>query len=284
MKLRNTKEMILDAQKNGYAVPAFNIHNLETIQTVLETCEKLKSPVILAATPSTVDYANKEYLIAIAQKSMEKVTIPFTFHLDHFENVKSIKTIISEGCRSVMIDASKHPFEENIAIVKDIVDFAHACGATVEAELGKLGGQEDDLTVDEKDAFFTDPDEAVEFVKRTGIDTLAVAIGTAHGLYKKEPKLDFERLAKIRKVIDIPLVLHGASGVPFEAVQKAIDLGICKVNIATELKIPFSSAIKEYFIAHPDASDPRKYLIPAKEAMAKVIEEKVKMCKSAQRG
>lgn len=284
MKLSNTKEMILDAQKNGYAVPAFNIHNLETIQTVLETCEKLKSPVILAATPSTVDYANKEYLIAIMQKAMEKVTIPFTFHLDHFENVKNIKNIISEGCRSVMIDASKHPFEENIAIVKDIVDFAHACGATVEAELGKLGGQEDDLNVDEKDAFFTDPEEAVEFVGRTGIDTLAVAIGTAHGLYKKEPKLDFERLARIRKVIDIPLVLHGASGVPFEAVQKAIDLGICKVNIATELKIPFSSAIKDYFTEHPDASDPRKYLIPAKEAMAKVVEEKVKMCKSAQRG
>lgn len=284
MKLSNTKDMILDAQKNSYAVPAFNIHNLETIQTVLETCEKLKSPVILAATPSTVDYANKEYLIAITQKAMEKVTIPFTFHLDHFENVKNIKNIISEGCRSVMIDASKHPFEENIAIVKDVVDFAHACGATVEAELGKLGGQEDDLNVDEKDAFFTDPDEAVEFVERTGIDTLAVAIGTAHGLYKKEPKLDFERLAKIRKVIDIPLVLHGASGVPFEAVQKAIDLGICKVNIATELKIPFSSAIKGYFTKHPDASDPRKYLIPAKEAMAKVIEEKVKMCKSAQKG
>ena len=284
MKLSNTKDMILDAQKNGYAVPAFNIHNLETIQTVLETCEKLKSPVILAATPSTVDYANKEYLIAITQKAMEKVTIPFTFHLDHFENVKNIKNIISEGCRSVMIDASKHPFEENIAIVKDVVDFAHACGATVEAELGKLGGQEDDLNVDEKDAFFTDPDEAVEFVERTGIDTLAVAIGTAHGLYKKEPKLDFERLAKIRKVIDIPLVLHGASGVPFEAVQKAIDLGICKVNIATELKIPFSSAIKGYFTKHPDASDLRKYLIPAKEAMAKVIEEKVKMCKSAQKG
>lgn len=256
MKLKNTKELILDAQKKGYAIPAFNIHNLETIQTVLETCEKLKSPVILAATPSTVDYANKEYLIAIAQEAMEKVTIPFAFHLDHFENVKEIKSIIAKGCRSVMIDASKHPLEENIAIVKDIVDFAHACGATVEAELGKLGG----------------------------IDTLAVAIGTAHGLYKKEPKLDFERLAKIRKVIDIPLVLHGASGVPFEAVQKAINLGICKVNIATELKIPFSSAIKDYFIEHPDASDPRKYLIPAKEAMAKVVEEKVKMCKSAQRG
>jgi len=284
MKLKNTKELILDAQKNGYAVPAFNIHNLETIQTVLETCEKLKSPVILAATPSTVDYANREYLIAIMQQAMEKLTIPLAFHLDHFENVGDIKAIIAEGCRSVMIDASKHPLEENIVIVRDIVDFAHACGATVEAELGKLGGQEDNIKVDEKDAFFTNPDEAVEFVERTGIDTLAVAIGTAHGLYKKEPKLDFERLAKIRQVIDIPLVLHGASGVPSMAVQKAIDLGICKVNIATELKIPFSSAIKDYFTEHPDASDPRKYLIPAKEAMAKVIEEKVKMCKSTQRG
>jgi tagatose 1,6-diphosphate aldolase GatY/KbaY len=283
MKLKNTNEMILDAQENGYAVPAFNIHNLETIQTVLETCEKLKSPVILAATPSTVDYANKEYLIAIVQEAMEKVTIPFAFHLDHFENVQEIKSIIAKGCRSVMIDASKHPFEQNISIVKDIVDFAHACGVTVEAELGKLGGQEDNIKVDEKDAFLTDPDEALEFVKRTGIDTLAVAIGTAHGLYKKEPILDFERLAKIRQIVDIPLVLHGASGVPFTAVQKAIDLGICKVNIATELKIPFSSAIKEYFIEHPDATDPRKYLIPAKEAMAKVVEEKIKMCKSAQR-
>jgi tagatose 1,6-diphosphate aldolase GatY/KbaY len=284
MRLKNTKELILDAQKNGYAIPAFNIHNLETIQSVLETCEKLKSPVILAATPSTVAYANKEYLIAIAQESMEKVTIPVAFHLDHFENVKEIKSTIAEGYRSVMIDASQHPFEENITIVKDIVDFAHACGATVEAELGKLGGQEDNIKVNAKDTFFTDPDEAVEFVKRTGIDTLAVAIGTAHGLYKKEPKLDFERLDKIRQVVDIPLVLHGASGVPFTAVQKAIDLGICKVNIATELKIPFSSAIKAYFTEHPDASDPRKYLVPAKEAMAKVVEEKVKMCKSAQRG
>ncbi|MBP2643261.1 MAG: kbaY [Firmicutes bacterium] len=284
MNLRNTKELILNAQKNGYAIPAFNIHNLETIQSVLETCEKLKSPVILAATPSTVAYATKEYLIAIIQEAMEKISIPASFHLDHFENVKEIKAIIATGCRSVMIDASKHSFEENIAIVKEVVDFSHACGATVEAELGKLGGQEDNIIVDEKDAFFTEPGEAVEFVKRTGIDTLAVAIGTAHGLYKKEPKLDFERLAKIRQIIDIPLVLHGASGVPFEAVQKAIDLGICKVNIATELKIPFSTAIKEYFSKHPDASDPRQYLVPAKEAMAKVVEEKVKMCKSAQRG
>ncbi|CUH94997.1 D-tagatose-1,6-bisphosphate aldolase subunit GatY [Propionispora sp. 2/2-37] len=283
MKLMNTRKLILEAQDKGYAVPAFNIHNLETIQTVLETCERLKSPVILAATPSTVKYADKEYLIAIMEAAMEKVTIPFAFHLDHFENVRDIKTIISAGCRSVMLDASKRPFEENVAIVKEVVDFAHACGATVEAELGKLGGQEDDLVVCDEDACFTDPEEAVEFVTRTGIDTLAVAIGTAHGLYKRNPELDFERLDRIRKVVNVPLVLHGASGVPVEVVQKAIDLGISKVNIATELKIPFSSAIRQYFSEHPDASDPRQYLVPAKEQMAKVVEEKVKMCKSSQR-
>lgn len=283
MKLNNTKNMIVAAREGGYAVPAFNIHNLETIQTVLETCEVLRSPVILAATPSTVKYATREYLIAIMEAAKEKVTIPVAFHLDHFENVRDIKAIIAAGCRSVMIDASKHPFEENVAIVKDVVDFAHACGATVEAELGRLGGQEDNLIVEERDAFFTHPEEAVEFVTRTGVDTLAVAIGTAHGLYKSEPKLDFERLDRIRKVVDVPLVLHGASGVPAEAVRKAIELGISKVNIATELKIPFSAAIKKYFIAHPDASDPRQYLVPAKEEMAKVVQEKVIMCQSNQR-
>ena len=179
-----------------------------------------------------------------------------------------------------MIDASKHPFEENVSIVKDVVDFAHEYGATVEAELGKLGGKEDDLVVDDKDSFFTDPNEAVEFVKLTNVDSLAVAIGTAHGLYKREPKLDFERLDKIRSLVDIPLVLHGASGVPNQAVKMATNLGICKVNIATELKIPFSSAIKEYFKDHPDATDPRQYLVPAKKAMYDVVVEKIKMCNS----
>ena len=182
-----------------------------------------------------------------------------------------------------MIDASKYPFTENVEIVKYIVDFAHSYGASVEAELGKLGGVEDNLIVDEKDSFLTDPSEAAEFVKLTGVDSLAVAIGTAHGLYKSEPKLDIDRLEKIREVVDIPLVLHGASGVPFEAVQNAIDKGICKVNIATELKIPFSTAIKEYFNEHPDASDPRQYLVPAKKVMYDVVVEKIKMCKSEQK-
>ncbi|MBC5995210.1 tagatose bisphosphate family class II aldolase [Romboutsia ilealis] len=278
--LPSSKEMLLNAQKYGYAVPAFNIHNLETIQVVLEAANDLKSPVILAATPSTVKYAGESYLLTIIEKANEINNVPVTFHLDHHENVEDIKRIITIGCRSVMIDASKYEFKENVAIVKDVVDFAHRYGATVEAELGKLGGREDDIIVDEKNSFLTDPKEAVEFVKMTGVDSLAVAIGTAHGLYKSEPKLDFERLEEIRGLLDVPLVLHGASGVPTEAVQKAINLGICKVNIATELKIPFSNAIKEYFKEHPDASDPREYLVPAKRAMYDVVVEKIKMCNS----
>lgn len=280
MSLISTKQMLLKAQEEGYSIPAFNIHNLETIQVVLQAASDLKSPVILAVTPSTVKYAGEEYLLAIIEKASEINNIPVTFHLDHHENVDDIKRIIALGCKSVMIDASKHEFKENVEIVKDIVDFAHSYGATVEAELGKLGGVEDDLIVDEKDSFLTDPNEAVEFVKLTGVDSLAVAIGTAHGLYKSEPKLDFDRLEKIRSMVDVPLVLHGASGVPYDAVQKATDLGICKVNIATELKIPFSSAIRDYFKENPNASDPRQYLVPAKKAMYDVVVDKIKMCKS----
>lgn len=280
MSLISTKEMLLKAQREGYAIPAFNIHNLETIQVVLQAASDLKSPVILAATPSTVKYANENYLLSIIEKGSKLNDIPLTFHLDHHENVEDIKNIIKLGCKSVMIDASKYEFKKNVEIVKDVVDFAHKHEATVEAELGKLGGVEDDLKVDEKDSFLTDPNEAYEFVKLTGVDSLAVAIGTAHGLYKSEPKLDFERLEKIKNIVDVPLVLHGASGVPYEAVQTAIEKGICKVNIATELKIPFSNAIKEYFNENPNASDPRQYLVPAKRAMYDVVVEKIKMCKS----
>ena len=283
MSLISTKQMLLNAQEKRYAIPAFNIHNLETIQVVLKAANDLKSPVILAATPSTVKYAGEEYLLAIIEQGSKLNNIPVTFHLDHHENVDDIKRIITLGCKSVMIDASKHPFVENVKIVKDIVDFAHNYGATVEAELGKLGGIEDDIIVNEKDSFLTDPSEAGEFVKLTEVDSLAIAIGTAHGLYKSEPKLDFDRLEKIRDVVDVPLVLHGASGVPFKAVQNAIDKGICKVNIATELKVPFSTSIKEYFNEHPDISDPRQYLVPAKKAMYDVVVKKIKMCKSEQK-
>ena len=280
MSLISTKEILEKAQNEGYAVPAFNIHNLETIQVVLKAARDLKSPVILAATPSTVKYADENYLLAIMNKATELNDIPIAFHLDHHENVDDIKRIIKLGCKSVMIDASKHEFDENVSIVKDIVNFAHKYGTTVEAELGKLGGVEDNLEVDDKDAYLTNPNEALKFVKLTGVDSLAVAIGTAHGLYKCEPKLDFKRLEEIRRLVHVPLVLHGASGVSYGAVQEAIKNGICKVNIATELKVPFSNAIKKYFEENPNASDPRQYLVPAKNAMYDVVAEKIKMCKS----
>ncbi|NMM65342.1 tagatose bisphosphate family class II aldolase [Clostridium sp. P21] len=278
--LVTTKEMLAKAQKENYAVPAFNIHNLETLRVVVETAAELKSPVIVAGTPGTIEYAGGDYLVAIAETATKKHDIPIALHLDHFENIDKIKEYVNAGFTSAMIDASKEDFENNINTVKKVVEYAHAKGSVVEAELGKLGGVEDDLVVDEKDAMYTNPDSAKEFVERTGIDSLAVAIGTAHGLYKGEPKLDFERLKEIRSKVDVPLVLHGASDVPENLVKEAIKFGICKVNIATDLKIPFSDAVKQYFKENPDANDPRKYMTPGKEAMKEVVIAKIKMCGS----
>lgn len=279
----STRQMLLDAQAGHYAVPAFNIHNLETLQVVADTASEMHSPLIIAVTPSTIDYARDEYIVAMAEIAARHTKTPIAVHLDHFENVSRIKQAIDTGFKSAMIDASKLPFAENIAKTKEVVAYAHHYDATVEAELGKLVGVEDDLVVDEKDSAYTNPDDAAEFVEATGIDSLAVAIGTAHGLYKGTPHLDFERLTAIREKVSIPLVLHGASDVPDELVQKAISLGICKVNVATDLKIPFSTAVKEYFKENPQANDPRKYMTPGKEAMKKVVAHKIKVCGSDNR-
>lgn len=279
----NSKELLLHAQKNGYAVPAFNCHNLETIQVIVETANELRSPVIIAGTPGTFDYAGRDYIQSIVETAAKKYNIPIVLHLDHHTKIEDIEASLKLGTKSVMIDASHHSYDENIAIVKKVVELAHKFDATVEAELGILGGQEDDLVVNEKDSKYTNPQQAVDFVKKTGIDSLAVAIGTAHGLYKEDPKLDFERLKEIRSLVTIPLVLHGASGVPEEAVKKTISLGITKVNIATELKIPFSHKLREYLVAHPEENDPRKYMKDAKKAMAEVIKEKILMCMSQNR-
>lgn len=280
MKILSTREMLKKAQREGYAVPAFNIHNLETLQVVVETAAELQSPVILAGTPSTIAYAGGEYIVAMAQVAAQKHNIPIAIHLDHFEDVEEIKHYVNMGFNSTMIDASHSSYEDNIKTVKEVVEYAHKYDATVEAELGRLGGQEDDLVVDEKDAMYTNPQQAKEFVEKTGIDSLAIAIGTAHGLYKGEAKLDFDRLKEIRDMVDVPLVLHGASDVPDELVKKAISLGICKVNVATDLKIPFSDAVKKFFNENPDANDPRKYMTPGKEAMKKIVEHKIMVCGS----
>ena len=280
----STREMLLKAQREGYAVPAFNTHNMETLQVVAETAMEMKSPVIIAGTPSTIeDYAGPDYIKAMAEVAANKYDVPIAIHLDHFEDVDAIKRDIDIGFKSCMIDASKKPFEENIAIVKDVVEYAHRYDAVVEAELGKLGGREDDLVVDEKDTRYTNPDDAAEFVNKTNVDSLAIAIGTAHGLYKGEPKLDFERLKEIRSKVSIPLVLHGASDVPDELVKEAISLGICKVNVATDLKIPFADAVKKFFNENSKESDPRKYMTPGKEAMKEIVKHKIEVCGSANR-
>lgn len=280
MPIISTKDMLLNAKKFKYAVPAFNIHNLETIKVVIEEASKLKSPVILAVTPSTAKFSDIEYLIAIGNAASQKYYIPIAVHLDHFTDVNLIKRYIDLGCKSAMIDASMDSFEDNIKKTIDIVEYAHARNVTVEAELGVLSGHEDDLVINENDSKYTDPDLAREFVERTKIDSLAVAIGTAHGLYKSKPNLDFKRLEQIKDKVDVPLVLHGASGLSNEDIEQAIKLGICKVNIATELKIPFANAVKEYFVKHPEETDPRKYLTPGKEAMSKVVADKIMVCKS----
>lgn len=278
MSIISSNNMLKKAQREQYAIPAFNIHNLETMQVIVETVAEYQSPVILAGTPGTYSYAGTENIIQIANELSKKHHVPLAVHLDHHEEFSDIANKINAGVRSVMIDGSHLPFDENITLVKQVVEYAHRYDVSVEAELGRLGGVEDDLIVDSKDALYTNPAQAIEFVKKTNIDSLAIAIGTAHGLYKSEPKLDFERLSEIRSVIDIPLVLHGASGVPDKDVRECIQRGICKVNIATELKIAFSDALKQYLLTHPDTNDPRNYMKPAKAAMKEIVEKIITTC------
>ncbi|MBJ9112348.1 tagatose bisphosphate family class II aldolase [Citrobacter sp. FDAARGOS_156] len=278
MFIISSKTMLKKAQQEGYAVPAFNIHNLETLQVVVETAAELRSPLIVAGTPGTFSYAGVGNIVAIASELARSWNHPLAIHLDHHESVSDIEAKVSAGIRSVMIDGSHLPFTDNIALVKRVTDYCHRYDVSVEAELGRLGGQEDDLIVDGKDALYTHPEQAREFVEKTGIDSLAVAIGTAHGLYTAEPKLDFERLAEIRQCVDIPLVLHGASGLPPQDIKRAITLGICKVNVATELKIAFADALKNYLSTHIDANDPRHYMVPAKTAMKEVVRKVIADC------
>lgn len=280
MSIISTKYVLEKAQKGGYAVPAFNIHNLETLQVVVEAAAEMNSPVILAGTPGTYSYGGTENIVAIVEALSEDHGIPLSLHLDHHEDFGDIEYKVKAGIRSAMIDGSHLSYDDNVNIVRQVVELCHRNDVSVEAELGRLGGIEDDLVVDEKDTLYTNPQQAVDFVERTGIDSLAVAIGTAHGLYKHEPKLDFDRLEEIRKVVSIPLVLHGASGLPDADIQRAISLGVCKVNVATELKIAFSGALKEYFESNPDAEDPRKYMKPAKAAMKEVVKKVIRVCGS----
>ena len=279
MSLVTTKELLLDAQKNGYAVGAFNVENMEMVQAVVAAAEELKSPVIMQTTPSTIKYASPEMFYANVAAAAKNASVPVVMHLDHGSSFELAVHAFRAGYTSIMIDGSHSVFEENIAITKSVVDVCHAGNVPVEAELGKVGGKEDDLDGGNGGGY-TVPSEAVEFVEKTGIDSLAVAIGTAHGVCKGTPKLDVERLSEIREVVSIPLVLHGTSGVPDEAVKECIRRGICKVNYATDLRIAFSNGVKEYLAANPDAFDPKKYNAVGREKVKEYVMSKMLVCGS----
>ncbi|MDO9516954.1 MAG: class II fructose-1,6-bisphosphate aldolase [Methanosarcinaceae archaeon] len=274
MPLVTNKEVLDAANDGGYAVGAFNINNMEIVQSIVTTASEMNAPVILAASQGAISYAGIEYLEAIAKIAASKTNTPVTLHLDHGTDFNVILQCIRHGFTSVMIDGSHLPFEENIALTKRVVEVAHPCGVSVEAELGRLVGVEDNISVDEKDAIFTHPDEAVQFVEETDVDALAVAIGSAHGIYKGDPNLDFDRLEKIDKKVDIPLVLHGASGIPEESIKKAVKLGINKINIDTELRLAFRDAVRKV-VTETDAYDPRKICGPARDAMKEIVKYKI---------
>lgn len=300
MALITTKEMFKKALVNDYAVGAFNVNNMEIIQGIVDAASIENAPLILQVSAGARKYAKPAYLLKLVEAAIEDTGLDIALHLDHGEDFDICKKCIDDGFTSVMIDGSKHPFEENIALTKQVVEYAHAHGVVVEAELGKLAGVEDNIKVDARSATFTDPDEAFEFVERTGVDSLAIAIGTSHGAYKftGEPYLDYERLKKIHSLLpDTPLVLHGASsvlkefvdrcnefggqipgaqGVPEEMIRESTKYGICKVNIDTDLRLAMTAEIRRVLIENPAEFDPRKYLGPGRDAITKMVQHKIK--------
>lgn len=300
MPLVTTKEMFEKSMKEGFAIGAFNVNNMEIIQAIVDAAEAQKSPVILQASSSAIKYAKLNYLMKMVEAATENSEIPVAIHLDHGPDFETCKKCIDAGFTSVMIDGSKYDFEENIALTKKVVDYAHERGVVVEAELGKLAGIEDEVNVSADEAMYTDPEQAKEFVERTGCDSLAIAIGTSHGAYKfkGEAKLRFDILEKIKeKIPNTPIVLHGASsvipelvetcnryggnipgakGVPNEILNEASKLGVSKINVDTDLRLAMTASIRKVFAENPESFDPRKYLLPAREKIQEVVEFKMK--------
>lgn len=300
MPLVTSADMFQRAYKEKYAVGAFNVNNMEIIQGIVDAAKEERSPLILQVSAGARKYAKPVYLRKLVDAAVEDTGLPVVLHLDHGEDFEICKACVDDGFTSVMIDGSKYPFEENIKVTKKVVDYAHSKGVVVEAELGKLAGIEDNISVSEREATFTDPNQAVEFVERTGIDSLAVAIGTSHGAYKfkGDPMLDFERLQKINSLLPgFPLVLHGAStvltefvklcnqyggdipgakGVPEDMLRKAAGMGVCKINIDTDLRLALTAAVREYLTNNPSVFDPRKYLGPAREAIKLMVAHKIR--------
>ena len=300
MPLVTTAEMFKKSMKEGFAVGAFNVNNMEIIQAIVDAAAEANSPVILQASSSAIKYARINYLMKMVEAALEEhPNVPLAIHLDHGPDFETCKMCIDAGFTSVMIDGSKYDFEENIAITKQVVDYAHSKGVVVEAELGKLAGIEDEVNVSASDAMYTDPSQAEEFVKRTGCDSLAIAIGTSHGAYKfkGEAKLRFDILKEIKaRIPDTPIVLHGAStvipelvemcnqyggnipgakGVPDEILHEASISGVSKINVDTDLRLAMTAGIRKAFSEDPSAFDPRKYLTPARDLIKETVKHKM---------
>ncbi len=300
MALVTSKEMFAKALNSDYAIGAFNVNNMEIIQGIVDAAKIENAPLILQVSAGARKYAKPVYLLKLVEAAIEDSGLDIVLHLDHGEDFNICKKCIDDGFTSVMIDGSKYPFEENVALTKRVVEYAHEKGVVVEAEIGRLAGVEDNINVDSRSATFTDPDEAAEFVEKTGVDSLAIAIGTSHGAYKfkGDPYLDFERLQKIRELIpNTPLVLHGAStvlpefvelcnkyggnipgakGVPEEMIRTAANYGICKVNIDTDLRLAMTAEIRKILFENPSEFDPRKYLGPGRNAIQRMVQHKIK--------
>lgn len=281
MALVPVTELLLDAEREGYAVGAFNANNMEIVQAIMDAAIKEQSPVIMQASQGAIKYAGLEFITGMVRLAAQEADVPIALHLDHGTDFDQIVRCIRSGFTSVMYDGSKHPLEENIAITNKVLDMARPIGVSVEAELGKIGGTEDLIHVADEDAIYTDPEEARVFVEKTGVESLAVAIGTAHGQYKGEPRLDFERLKTIKGLVNIPIVLHGSSGVPDDQIRRAIDLGVRKINIDTNIREAFVWEAKRQMQENPDEIDPRKILGPAREAATNIIREKMRLFGSA---
>lgn len=300
MALITSKEMFAKALLKDYAVGAFNVNNMEIIQGIVGAAQIEVAPVILQVSAGARKYAKPAYLLKLVEAAMEDTGIDICLHLDHGDSFEICKKCIDDGFTSVMIDGSAHTFEENIKLTSQVVEYAHSKGVVVEAELGRLAGVEDDVSVDSKSAKYTDPQQAAEFVAKTGVDSLAIAIGTSHGAYKFKgtPFLDFRRLEEIHQVIpETPLVLHGAStvlpefvkkcnahggkipgaqGVPEDMILESVKHGVCKVNIDTDLRLAMTAEVRKFLAENPAEFDPRKYLAPAREAIRSMVQHKVK--------
>ena len=281
--LENTKVMLETAKKEGYAVPHFNINNLEWTRFILEECKKEKSPVILGVSEGAKKYMVGFHTVTEMVKAMIKelnITVPVALHLDHGSSILACKEAIDAGFTSVMIDASKFSLEENIAMTKEVVQYAHERNVTVEAEIGHVGGEEDGIA---SELAYAKVEDAVLLANSTGIDTLAPALGSVHGIYKGEPKLDFDRMLKIKELTNLPLVLHGGSGIPDELIEKGVNCGICKLNINTDLQIVWAKAVRTYLNENETVYDPRKIIKAGEKALKEKVSEKIHLLKSNNR-